>query len=238
MRVYSVGPRDDAQRLSLDVGLRVKMLRQLGSNLPWPGDWEQPKARRMEVPRKKTPGVLCDWTSVGAAEGLPAVSTNARAVVEPLLLNKVQWLPLDFSKCSYWLLNCLNVPDVLDLSAASVTRGPDGTVRSIEASAFRPSAVRDEYIFRVPGAPNSIFVTDGFRALADQRGLTGLFYQPVWDSEHAPFKPIPGRAEILTRPEIYGPVGFVPNVQELWPDEWKQRAREMKKRSGEAKVAR
>lgn len=234
MRIYSVGPRDGVQRLDMDIDWRVAILRTMGHGATWTDHWQPPKTWRLEKPRKRGPEELCDWTAIGAAEGIPALSGVAKALVEQVLGGKAQWLPLAFDEREYFLLNCLHLPDVLDTSASSMTLRRDGSVSAIDQYAFKPSAVAGEMLFKVSGAPNSIFVTDRFRSLAEGQGLTGLFYQPVWDSEHAPFKPIPDRREITKRPEIYGPEGFVLNVQELWPSEWKDRARQMKRDTAKA----
>jgi hypothetical protein len=227
MRIYSVGPRDDVQRLDIDIELRVDMLKRLGLGVPWEGAWTPPRAWRLQKPRKRTPEPLCDWTTVGAAEGCPALSSRAKDVVEPLI-GPAQWLPLEFEECEYWLLNLLHLPEVLDVDASKVSRLPDGKVREIEEFAFRPPAVADEWLFKLSASPGSVFATDRFRDCVEREGLTGLFFQPVWDSEHAPFKPIPDRGDIIKRPEIYGPKGFVPNVKELWPPEWKKHTQRIK----------
>lgn len=234
MRIYSVSPKDEVQRLETAVDLGVKILRHLGLAQPWVRDWQSPKTWRMQKPHQRKLAVLSDWTAVGPTLGMPALSAKAKALVEPMLGSMAQWLPLSFDEREYWLLNCMNVPDVLDMQASSITYRADGSIWNIDAFAFKPIAVAEELLFKVLGAPNSMFATNRFRELAEQSGLTGIFYQPVWDSDHAPFKPIPGRGgEILTRPEVYGPEGFVPNVQELWPPEWKERAREMKRNAAD-----
>lgn len=229
MRIYSVGPKDSVQRLDTDVDLRLAIMRAMAIAAPWPGDWQPARVWRLQKPRKRSVEPLGDWTSVGAAEGMPALSARAKDLLQPLLGATVQWLPLAFDEGDYWLLNCLRQPDVLDVSASTVTYRPDGTVAGIHKFAFKPGVVADEWLFKLPGAPNFVFVTDRFRELVERERLPGLFFQPVWDDAHAPFTPIPDRAEVLTRPEIYGPEGFVPNVTELWPPEWKQKAREMKR---------
>jgi hypothetical protein len=118
--------------------------------------------------------------------------------------------------------------DALDLSRSVVRRLPQGQVVNVEVYAFEPQRIVDEWLFKVATSPFHVLVTDRFRELVAQHGLTGFFFQPVWDSEHEPFRPTPGPAEMLTRPEVYGPHGFVPNLRDHWPPEWKEEARRMK----------
>lgn len=238
MRICSLEIRDDVQQLNADVNWQLEVLRTLGRGARCAQPWNPVPVSRLHKPRKRRVEELCDVTAIAAHVDVPVFSERARNVLQPILGATAEWLPLAFDEAQYWLLNLLQVIDVLDVSKAHVRTLPNGRVLDIDTYAFKEELVSDQWLFKVVQHPFSVFATDRFRELVKVENLTGFFFQPVWDSDHAPFKPIPGRAEILTRPEIYGPEGFVPNVQELWPDEWKQRAREMKKRSGEAKVAR
>lgn len=231
MRIYSIGPHDNVQRLDMNVDQRVAIMRTLGRGAAHEGSWHPLPVWRLKKPRKRQTEELCDLTAVGAAEGVPVMSAHAKKILEPILGKGAEWLPLAFDEREYWLLNSLRVLDALDLSQASIRHLPHGPVWSIEKYAFRPSVVADEWLFKVSTATNPVLVTDRFRSLVESEGLTGFFFQPVWDSEHRPFRPTANREDILTRPEIYGPEGFVTNLEEYWPPEWKEQARQIKRKA-------
>ncbi len=232
MRIYYIIPHDSVQRLDMDVDQRTNVIRTLGRGTRWQGDWRAPAVWRLQKPRKRKPEMLCDWTVVGASVGVPALSTRAKRILEPVLGSHAQWLPLVFDEAEYWLLNLLHVIDALDAGKSEIRTLPNGSVMNIETYAFKPDAVADEWLFKVTQHPHHVLATDRFRALIEAEALTGMFFQPMWDSEHAPFRPTPGRAEMLTRPEIYGPEGFVTNVKEHWPPGWKEQERRMKLKTG------
>jgi hypothetical protein len=226
MRVFCIGPRDDVQRLDMDVELQVSMLRRLGLGVAYAGDWPPIAVRRLRKPRKHLPENLCDFTAVAAAVDAPVLSSRAKQVVEPLLGDRAQWLPLAFDEQEYWLLNLLNIVDALDEERSVITRLPTNpNAITIDAYALRPEAVAQEWMFKIRKAPYDVLVTERFRSLVEDNGLTGLYFQPVWDSGHAPFLAAPNREYIRTRPEIYGPEGFVTNYAEFWPAEWHEAAK-------------
>ena len=233
MRIYDLSPIDDALLFSADVQHQLTVLRPLGRGQSYEGHWVPLPVWPLKKPRKRRTEPLCDLSSVAAMSSLPVLSARARQCFEPILEPYAQWLPLAFDDEPRWLLNSLRVIEALDEPRSQITRFDDGRVSGIETYAFVESQVADEWLFKVATFPYLVLVTDRFRDLVMRSGLTGFHFQPVWDSEHRPFRPTPGKAEMLTRPEIYGPDGFVPNMREYWPAEWKEQARQMK-RSGKA----
>ena len=229
MRVFCIGPRDDVQRLDMAVEQQTAMLRPLGQGIAHSNTWQPIPVFRLKKPRRRSPEALCDFTTVAAKENIPVLSARAKQVVQPLLADKAQWLPLAFEEGEYWLLNLLNLVDALDEEHSGIRRLPTNPkVMTIDAYALHLEAIAQQWIFKVPQAPYDVLVTERFRSLVQDSGLTGLYFQPVWDSEHAPFLAAPGRDYIRTRPEIYGPDGFVTNYAEFWPPEWHEAAKRTK----------
>jgi hypothetical protein len=231
MRIYSIGPLDDTQRLDMNVEQQINILRRLGQGIAFKGVWEPIPVWNLKKPRKRRLENLCDLSVVAAKLSIPVLSRHAKSVFEPLLGESAQWLPLNFDAGEYWLLNSLRLLDALDVSNSVIRSFPDGSTWEVEQYAFEPSVVADELLFKVSTAPYDVLVTDRFRALVIENGLTGFYFQPVWDSEHKPFRPLASGDEMLKRPEIYGPEGFVPNLEEYWPPEWKEQARQVKLRA-------
>jgi hypothetical protein len=209
----------------MDVELQASALRVLGRGEAHSGHWKPIEVQRLQKPRKRKAEGLCDFTAVAAKESVPVLSTRAKQVVAPMLGDKAQWLPLTFDEQEYWLLNLLNIVDALDEAQSILCRLPDGKVIGIDGYALRPDLIVQEWMFKVSTAPFDVLVTERFRSLVEDNSLTGLHFQPVWDSKHAPFRKLPGRDYIRTRPEIYGPNGFVTNYTEFWPPEWREVAK-------------
>lgn len=234
MRIYSVGLHDNVQMLDMDVDQQVTTLRALGRGKAFEGAWQPLPVWRLKKPRKHRIEELCDLTAVCSSVNIPVLSARAKQVIGPVLGRDTQWLALAFGVCEYWLLNSLRVLDAVDLIRSSVGYFPDGRVSDIEKYAFRESVVADEWLFKVTTAPYDVLVTERFRSLVISEQLTGFYFQPVWDSEHKPFGALAGRKEIATRPEVFGPDGFVPDREEFWPAEWKEQAKRIKREARES----
>lgn len=227
MRVYSLETHDDVQLLDADVAWQATVLRTLGRGVRHQGVWRPVRVTRLRKPRKRRTEALCDFTAIGSSVDVPALSARAKGVVAPLLGEGAEWLPLSFDETDYWLLNILTLVDALDLDKSVIRTLPNGKVLNIDTYAFRWEAIEREWLFKVPQHPYRVLCSERFRSVAASEQLTGLFFQPLWDSGHEPFRPAPSPAEMIARPEIYGPEGFVDNMREYWPPEWKERARKI-----------
>jgi hypothetical protein len=234
MRIYSIGPLDDAQRLDMSVDHQMKVLSTLGQGIPFQGDWAPLSVWSLKKPRKRRLENLCDLSVIAAKLSVPVMSGRAKSVFEPLLGASAQWLRLDFEAGSYWLLNSLRVLNALDVPKSAIRYFSNGSLWEVERYALQPSVVADELLFKVSTAPYDVLVTERFRAVVVENGLTGFHFQPVWDSEHRPFRPVASGEEMLKRPEIYGPEGFVPNLEEYWPPHWKEQGRQLKRLAKES----
>lgn len=230
MRIYAISPCDNVQLLDMDVEKQIKILRPLGKGKKHEGLWEPLSVWRLKKPRKRRPGELCDFTTISAKSNIPVMSSRAKKIFEPMLGASAQWLPLDFEECQYWILNSLNILDSLDLSETKISYLPNGLVWGIDEYAFKLSTIANEWLFKVPQKTYDCLATDQFRSLVEKENLTGFYFQPMWDSEHKPFPGRFNRKNMLERPEIFGPEGFVPNAKEYWPPEWKNLAKELKKK--------
>jgi hypothetical protein len=99
-----------------------------------------------------------------------------------------QMLPLAFDECEYSLFNITNVVDALDEAASEVWRFPSsGRIGDIKRYVFKPEAVRDQWIFKIPQRSKGFaFVTDRFVEAVQQAGLTGFGFELLWSDEKAP----------------------------------------------------
>jgi hypothetical protein len=136
-----------------------------------PGNRDKPLGDRAGLDFKTDPMVL---------------SRRALDVLLPHIGSLGQVLPLDFDEAEYFLFNITNVVDAVDLDASETVRYPDGGLSRIKRYVFKPDAVRDQWLFKIPQKPTGFaFVTDRFVEVVQRAGLTGFGFEPLW-SDAAP----------------------------------------------------
>jgi hypothetical protein len=137
-----------------------------------PGNLTKPLGDRAGIDFKSDPMVL---------------SRRALNVLLPHIGSFGQALPLGFDDAEYFLFNVTNIVDALDEAACEVWRFPSsGRIGQIIHYSFRPDAVRDQLMFKIPQQPKGFaFVTDRFVELVERAGLTGFAFERLW-SDAAP----------------------------------------------------
>jgi hypothetical protein len=232
MRIYRVGCIDAAQRLDMAPEDQAHLFRgRLGSGKTFSEKWTPPTVWHMVLPRLSDRNRrLCDITIVANHIGTPVLSARAKQAFEPRLGANVEWLPLPFDGCEYWLLNVLRTVE-LDKTRAVTRDFSDGQPGPVEKYAFHESDVADLWLFKAHSWPISVLCTERVRDLVEAEQLTGFWFRCAWDSTYEPFgiDRINDSSDVLSRPEIYGPDGIQPGFERYWPPEWKQRAQELKK---------
>ncbi len=158
-------------------------------------------------------------------------SSRARQSLEKRFLDTGEWLKVTISDEVLWMFNCLEIVDAIDESKSEIRRLDNNRANEIRIHAFIEDKVPEDRVFMVSTKPNHMFCTDTFVNFVKESGWEGFFFKPVWDSEHEPFPSGPFLKEILGRPEIYGPDGFVRGFESDWPDEWKEKAKRDEGRS-------
>jgi hypothetical protein len=113
------------------------------------------------------------------------LSRRALEVLLPHVGPSGQALPLAFDEAEYFLFNITNVVDALDEPACQVWRFPStGRIGEIKRYAFKPEAVRDQWIFKIPQQPKGFaFVTDRFVEVVEQHRLTGFGFELLWSDD-------------------------------------------------------
>ena len=219
MRIYELFISESSQLLE-PVG-DYKAMNALTKNDPEPcSDWQVLELRRM-VEEEENDFELTDFTSVGIDSRHPLCSSRVRETLATVCGVSGQWLGVDFPEKEYSMLNLTHVIDALDAENSTLKYfKSSGNFDGIKRYAFFPELIEDEWIFREKTDRHGVFCTPRFVDLIKQEGWTGVELAPVWDSEHEPFMMMPERSEILSRPEIYGPDGFIGGFQHVWPKEW------------------
>lgn len=116
--------------------------------------------------------------------GVFAFNTRAIESLDSFLQGNVEYLPLEYSKGEYYLINVLNLLNGIDYNKSIITRFNDGSIMRFEKYAFSLDKVKGEHIFKIIDEPRKApFVSDEFRNKVIQEGLTGFLFTEVWDSE-------------------------------------------------------
>jgi hypothetical protein len=131
---------------------------------------------------------LGDRAVLNSLLGILVLSRRALDALLPHIGHLGQALPIEFDECEYQLFNITNVVDALDDEAAQIWRFPSsGRIGQIERYAFKPAAVRDQLLFKIPQQPGGFaFCTDRFVDLVKQHGLTGFGFEQVWSDQTQP----------------------------------------------------
>jgi hypothetical protein len=228
MRVYWLTPRDNVQLLEPIATEAYEIFRTLGNGNAYQGKWSPPKVKRLIKPRRRKMEPLCDLTSIAAISSVPVLSNPAKDLLDQYVGENGQWLALDFLEENYWIFNITKLSNALDPKHALIRFFPHGPVRDIETFSFRSNLIANELLFKIKEVPYYVLATDAFRELVIKYKFSGFYFQPVWDSEHEPFRLTTNPEYIKTRPDVFGPSGFVTNYSEYWPEEWKVEANQLK----------
>jgi hypothetical protein len=128
---------------------------------------------------------LGDRCGIDARLDPMVLSRHALDVLRPNIGQLGQVLPLAFDEAEYAFFNITNVVDALDESKSELEHFPSsGRLSRVLRYAFKPEAVRDQLLFKIPQQPgNFAFVTDRFVEIVKANGLTGFGFEKIWTDE-------------------------------------------------------
>ena len=155
-------------------------------------EWEPPYLRLYE-------GEL-DEEDIEVAKPIPdfingfinmACSQRAKEVIEPLVGEEVEFLPLRTEVGPYWEMNLPRI-SCLDEARAEVKRFPSsGRIMEVVRFAFRWEAMEGHHLFwvRETGMMYTL-ASEAFRRLVEEHGLTGLVFEeiPLVPGERPPWE--------------------------------------------------
>jgi hypothetical protein len=108
-----------------------------------------------------------------------ACSERALEVIEPLVANHVEILPIRCKEQPFYVLNALNVIDCVDYSRSVVEYSPSGRP-SISHLRFDLDCIGDKPIFKIPQSVlTQIFVSGEFKSLVENHQLVGLKFTEI-----------------------------------------------------------
>lgn len=106
-------------------------------------------------------------------------SERARLIIEPLVNGQVEFLPLITPVGTYYEMNIQRI-ECLDVEHSIVGRFKDGEIMRVEKYAFFWENLRGQHIFWVKELGKTpTFVSDAFKRIFEQNGLTGLEFFAV-----------------------------------------------------------
>lgn len=161
---------------SLEFNEMLKTTRQFGENWhPLRLElWEGEPGKRKKEERKPN----ADFMGTGLL--LDAISGRAKSLLESLIVNQVEFLLLETPVRPYYGLHVKYV-DCLDAKHSAVVRfKSSGRIMEVEKYAFHWDRLEGVNIFRLPELGLSrLFVSDEFKRIVEDNGLTGLEFYPI-----------------------------------------------------------
>ena len=124
-----------------------------------------------------------DFPNLGAA-GAVVLSDWSTAAFETMLTDAGYFIDARIpAHKAYKIFICERVIDALDQQRSSLTRFSDGGVWDVMHYELRPELLHGMDVFRLQHQRARLFVSDRFKAIADDYGLTGFVFQEIWSSE-------------------------------------------------------
>ncbi|HMG17884.1 MAG TPA: DUF1629 domain-containing protein, partial [Gemmatimonadales bacterium] len=117
----------------------------------------------------------------------PALSRRAAETLRSILLPHAQLLPLTTDIGEYFALNVTTVIDALDEQSSALQRFASGRVMHVRDWVFRPDALGDVPIFKIPQLPRAfVFLNTALLGAIQTAGLSGLDPQLIWQMMRRP----------------------------------------------------
>jgi|GEM_PF-743330 len=121
--------------------------------------------------------------------GLFAIQDKAKSIIEPYILDKVQFLPINFHDKDVLkemhIMNVTNIIDCLDEENTQYDIWFDGTRGIVTKEHFFADKLsEDDLLFKIKQTSRSdVYCTDKFKKLIESHKLKGIHFREVWDSE-------------------------------------------------------
>jgi hypothetical protein len=104
---------------------------------------------------------------------------EAKEIIEPIIADSVEFLPLACPERALWIVNVLRIVDGLDMNQSDVVRfASTGRVMTIRRHRFIPDRLDGVHIFKLPGLTRgSLYVTEDLRDMTTD--LVGVGWREV-----------------------------------------------------------
>lgn len=165
-----------------------------GDNLEWlwalDGErhlaWEPPRVDFLLTHENGSPLSYSDFPWLMGS--VLILKTRALQILGSTLGAYGEVLPLVCDE-AVWLFNATTLIDALDEEASQVVRFDDGSILKIEEHVFRPAAIGEAQLFRLPadilrGSP--VYLQEPLVRRIGESGLSGVAFELVWTDEDGP----------------------------------------------------
>lgn len=112
------------------------------------------------------------------------VTDHARSVLEGVVGEDAEFLPLECYSDRLWLLYPWHLVDAFDEERSEVKRFTSGRIMEVTRYAFFEKAVEGLTCFKVPELATRIFVRESLVTAVQNAGLTGVEFRRVWQSSN------------------------------------------------------
>lgn len=114
-------------------------------------------------------------------------SKEAVCVLNNILDESVEIIPLDCDDREYFILNVLSIIDAIDYTKSNFRKLDTGLVVGFDKYSFLEDEVKDKHIFKVllnnKVYTTEIFVSETLKNIVEEHKLKGFKFIEVWDSE-------------------------------------------------------
>ena len=99
-----------------------------------------------------------------------------------LTFDSVEFLPAFYQHITLYALNVVEVIDCLDHQKSEFEYFPDGGIRRIKKYQLKSDLLHNKHIFKIPERiMGTTYVSDDFKNLIEQNGLSGLIFNKIWE---------------------------------------------------------
>jgi hypothetical protein len=111
---------------------------------------------------------------------VPVFSDKALKILEPLIADSIEALPLISDSKRFFAVHVLDLVDCLDYERSEVKRFPEGNIMRIGWYVFKKGCIDGKHIFRIREAPlKDVLVSEEFKRVVEESKLEGVDFDKV-----------------------------------------------------------
>jgi hypothetical protein len=183
MLIWRIVPDSDTYRTltQIESAMDYTELREaLKSGRPTGDMWIPLPVRLYDDEEGEEDKPLGDFPSLFA--GVPPVfSKRALEVLNPLIADSIEILPLVGLESEFFIVNVIDVVDCLDHQRSKYIKFENSErIMHVEYYVFKENCLKNKHIFIIPEIiRKAVFVSDAFKTLVEQNRLEGLIFKKV-----------------------------------------------------------
>jgi hypothetical protein len=180
MKIYTLAPLEGAEWITLHDPEPDEWERLFALQGPVGPAWRAP---RMSFIRQQEDGSArqysdCPW----CLDTVIVIRDRALPSLQPILQRYGEIVPVPCEEPVY-LFNVTSIVDGLDEHRSTIARFDSGEVMAIERHVFKPDAIGNAAIFKLPGRASSIYLRETVVHRVGELGRVGLAFDMVWSDE-------------------------------------------------------